>query len=736
MLRFNRKLVLYLVPVYKPHFLTEPKDDPDGLNVCLHCYNGGCPRLHSSSHHSAHNHPVVLNVRRTRRIIERDEPPLKKLAIAAETEADRYDTRLAVSCLECATQVPVDQLDSRMSAIVDAVMTANTFSRREEVKAWEQELSTCEHILTMQQTDARKIQSGDLGYCSACSLNENLWLCLECGNLGCGRQQLGGLDGNGHGLAHSKQSGHGVAVKLGSITPEGTADIYCYKCDDERLDENLGAHLAHWGIILGDRQKTEKSLTEMQIEQNLSWDFSMTNEDGKTLTPLFGEGLTGLKNLGNSCYLASIIQCLFDTAAFKERYYQPEASPVETNGDPASDLETQLRKMANGLWSGRYSTPDSNPQSARNDASTQLAHQRGITPSMFKHLVGRDHAEFSTMRQQDAFEFLQHLFKLVTRSRHGSASDPTQQFRFTMEQRLQCIGCRRVRYTTIDQDNVFLTVPLELVRDESDANNAASYQSVTLKDCLDNLTAGEVVDLTCSACGGKDGYVKRSLFKTLPEILAVNARKMTIVNWVPIKIDVPVLVPDGPFNMDPYLSQGLQVGEEELPEDPVDSTTQPTFVPNAEALTQLQEMGFSRNRCEKALYATNNADSNTAMEWLFEHMDDADIDEPLVLAASAAPSAPDDPEKIAMLESMGFSAPQAKKALRETGADVERAVEWVFSHPDDHGVLDDNDEPAVARRRSGSQSTVGKPSFGTAETPAMYRLQSIVCHKGTSIHAG
>jgi ubiquitin carboxyl-terminal hydrolase 5/13 len=102
-----------------------------------------------------------------------------------------------------------------------------------------------------------------------CDLKENLWLCLQCGNLGCGRSQFGGVGGNSHGLEHTKYTSHSVAVKLGSITPEGTADIYCYACNEERTDPELGKHLAHWGINIAEREKTEKSLTEMQIEQNL-----------------------------------------------------------------------------------------------------------------------------------------------------------------------------------------------------------------------------------------------------------------------------------------------------------------------------------------------------------------------------------------------------------------------------------------------------------------------------------
>jgi ubiquitin carboxyl-terminal hydrolase 5/13 len=40
-------------------------------------------------------------------------------------------------------------------------------------------------------------------------------------------------------------------------------------------------------------------MTELQLEHNLKFDFSMTGDDGQELEPVFGQGLTGLKNLGN-----------------------------------------------------------------------------------------------------------------------------------------------------------------------------------------------------------------------------------------------------------------------------------------------------------------------------------------------------------------------------------------------------------------------------------------------------
>ncbi|KAI1320770.1 ubiquitin carboxyl-terminal hydrolase 14 [Xylariaceae sp. FL0255] len=703
-------------------------DDPTGLDVCLQCFNGACvgPNIHSQLHHVTKNHPLALNIRRTRKQVVKDEPPAKmtKLAIAAETDADRYDMATAVKCLECAKEL--DKTDAKLAPIVDGILKANTFSRQEEVKAWEQEMSTCEHILMLQQEASRKIESGGLGHCSQCDLKENLWLCLVCGNLGCGRAQFGGVGGNSHGLAHATESHHAVAVKLGSITPEGSADVYCYQCDEERLDSDLAPHLAHWGVILADQVKTEKSLTEMQIEQNLRWEFSMTTEDGRELRPLFGPGLTGLKNLGNSCYLASILQCLFDLPAFQDRYnlYGADLPLVP---DPGQDLETQLRKMAEGLLSGRYSKPDQDVVSSSD--SPGITHQKGLAPSMLKHLVGRGHAEFSTMRQQDSFELLQHLVKLITRSQHPAPlADPTQPFRFVMEQRLQCVSCKKVRYSSTEQDSIFIDVPLEKLP-QSEEQTEEKYQEVTLRACLDRFTGQEAVELTCPGCQSKSGFLKRSLFKTFPTTLVVNARKMTVENWVPRKVDVPVIVGDEPFSLDEYLSPGHQPDEELLPEE--DAAIAPAFVANEVAVGQLMAMGFPGNRCEKALYVTGNSDANAAMEWLFGHMEDPDIDEPLVIATaggSGGDNASADPEKISMLEAMGFSVPQARKALKETNGDVERAIEWVFSHPDDQGDFGEDDSAAKEQKEV--------VPAGSADLPARFQLRSIVCHKGTSIHTG
>lgn len=80
----------------------------------------------------------------------------------------------------------------------------------------------------LEQLAVGPIQPSGLAHCGKCELKENLWLCMTCGSLGCGRQQFGGIGGNGHGLKHFEETGHPVNVKLGTITPEGGAGDFLF----------------------------------------------------------------------------------------------------------------------------------------------------------------------------------------------------------------------------------------------------------------------------------------------------------------------------------------------------------------------------------------------------------------------------------------------------------------------------------------------------------------------------
>jgi ubiquitin carboxyl-terminal hydrolase 5/13 len=147
--------------------------------------------------------------------------------------------------------------------------------------------------------------------CARCDLRNNLWLNLTDGSVLCGRRFFDGSGGNDHAVEHyrNKESGGGpLAVKLGTITQEGKADVFSYDEDEMVVDPRLEQHLAHFGIRLGSCQKTDKSMVEIQIDMNAKiGEWAVLTEAGSKLQPLWGPAKTGLHNLGNTCYLVKIL---------------------------------------------------------------------------------------------------------------------------------------------------------------------------------------------------------------------------------------------------------------------------------------------------------------------------------------------------------------------------------------------------------------------------------------------
>lgn len=695
------------------------QDMDDGIDVCLSCHNGSCntaaskAQNHSQLHYQKTGHSVVLNIKRTRKVdSDMRIPPQKitKLAIEAEKdEKEIYNFQTSLKCFHCGA---LDPVEAHLKDIVNAVMNALSAKKQADVKAWEEEIKPCAHTTNLVQGEAKELQTQEKSQCNNCDVNENLWLCLTCGNKGCGRAQYGGVGGNGHGVEHFQSTGHPVSVKLGTITPEGTADIYCYLCDEERVDPNLSLHLKNFGIQLESQQKTEKSLAELQLDQNLKFDFSMTTEDGKELAPIFGPGLTGLKNLGNSCYMASVLQVLFSVENFKTRYTTGMEDHVRQCRDtPSTCFHCQMHKIATGLHSGRYSHPFISE-------TAETRGQDGISPSMFKQLIGRDHHEFSSMRQQDAQEFLQHVLKVVEQKERAFGQNPATSFDFKMESRLCCLQCEGVRYGSNSESLLQLPVNATKLGVTDDGKDV--YAPASFVECMKAFLQDDIREFNCPTCKEITPSTYNVKFKTFPEVLVCTMNRFIIgENYIMKKLTADINVPLS-ISLDQHRGHGKQEHERSFPESDNSGNGGHKF--DGEALNQLLGMGFPDNRCKRALIATEQGgmqSAEIAMSWLFEHMEDPDIDMPL--ETSAVKSSGDFSETdIHMLCDMGFTVDQAKRGLKETGNNVERAVDWLFSHADNM--------PAETQSVNASVPEDTKP--------ANYDLLGFVSHRGTSTGCG
>lgn len=128
--------------------------------------------------------------------------------------------------------------------------------------------------------------------------------------------------------------------------------------------------------------------------------------------------------------------------------------------DPTTDLLTQLAKLATAMLGNRY-VPGGDGAEPASEPPAEAA----VAPRMLKALLGRGHPEFSTGRQQDAFEYLMHLVEATARAeRAGSVRlgaggrSLAGLFSFVLEERVQVDG--QVSYQRVpSQRSISLQVP-------------------------------------------------------------------------------------------------------------------------------------------------------------------------------------------------------------------------------------------------------------------------------------
>lgn len=583
--------------------------------------------------------------------------------------------------------------------------------------------------------------------CEKCDLTNNLWLNLTDGSILCGRKFFDGSGGNDHAVEHYRQTGYPLAVKLGTITAEGKSDVFSYPEDDMVIDPHLAKHLSHFGINMAAMKKCEKSMVELELEINQRiGEWSALTESDSELQPLAGPGLTGMRNLGNSCYINSVMQVLFVIPDFQQRFVGSGAEHYfkEFPSDPANDFNIQMAKLGNGLQSGKYSSI------ATNTLDTE--HMSGISPAMFKNIVGKNHPEFSTKQQQDANEFYLHLLTLLDRNSRNQ-SNPADALKFQLEDRVECLASRKVKYKTREEYSFQLPIPLDQatnldeVREYQEREQAARASGqrlldrdivrhkVPLQACLERFFGAELIEQFYStAINGKTTAKKTTRIASMPDFLMIHLGKFTLGDdWVPKKLDVSVDMPDD-LDLNAWRSKGgLQAGEEPLPEPAAEA---PKFDFDEHIMSELVNMGFPPEACKRACFYTKNSSLEVASNWLMEHIADADISDPFEVPITrigdgASEAFVANPESLAMLMSMGFNERQAVAALKATDGNVERATDWIFSHVDS---IEDTPADPVATTAAAAAGSTATTNY--RDGSGKYKLVAFISHMGTSAQVG
>uniref|UniRef100_A0AAZ3PHS4 Ubiquitin carboxyl-terminal hydrolase n=1 Tax=Oncorhynchus tshawytscha TaxID=74940 RepID=A0AAZ3PHS4_ONCTS len=728
-------------------FSYDSPESEGGLYVCMNTFLG-FGREHVERHYRKTGQSVYMLLKRH---VKEVRGHTICFYIGLHTDSCEDEAKLVIFPDHFEIPLPnIEELPALVSECVtiacDAALNAASAYKKQESDSWDEEIQVSKHARSLRQQD-NGVRIPPSGWkCQKCEMRENLWLNLTDGAVLCGKWFFDGAGGNGHALDHYKDTNFPLAVKLDNITADG-ADIYSFDEEEAVLDPHISEHLQHFGIDM------------LQIVRPRVSEWEVIQESGMKLKEVYGSGFTGIKNLGNSCYLGTTMQVLFSIPEFQRAYVGNlqriyDYSPL----DPTTDFSTQIQVVL----------------------GFSLQHQsKGISPKMFKAMVSKGHPEFSSNRQQDAHEFFLHLINLVERNSAGS-ENPSDVFRYLVEERVQCCQTQKVCYNQKVDYLMQLPAPMEAAsnreeliayeakRREAEENMRAPPEPVRARipftACLQAFTEPEnVPDFWSSALQAKSAGVKTSRFASFPEYLVVQIKKFTFgVDWVPKKLDLSIDVPDF-LDLSRLRGTGLQAGEEELPD-----LTPPIVLPedtrgkdhfqvcrivvafclfsapdiDESAAMQLAEMGFPLEACRKAVYYTGNMGPEMAFNWIIAHMEEPDFAEPLALPSfmepgpsmaslglAATPLDNQPPEEsIAILTSMGFPRRHTVQALKATNNNLERALDWIFTHPEreeeeeeDHSTLSPDQDASGPRIKDG---------------PGRYELFAFISHMGASTMSG
>uniref|UniRef100_A0ABM5EQD3 Ubiquitin carboxyl-terminal hydrolase n=1 Tax=Pogona vitticeps TaxID=103695 RepID=A0ABM5EQD3_9SAUR len=243
------------------------------------------------------------------------------------------------------------------------------------------------------------------------------------------------------------------------------------------------------------------------------------------------QGLTGLRNLGNTCFMNSILQCLSNTKELRDYCLQNQyLRDLNQNSRMQMALMAEFAKLIQALWT---SSPN-----------------ESVSPSEFKTQIQRYAPRFVGYNQQDAQEFLRFLLdglhsevnRVLVRPK-GSSENldhlPDEEkgrqmwikylaredsrigdlFVGQLKSSLTCSVCGHCS-TAFDP---FWDLSLPIAK--------KSYGEVNLMDCMRLFTKEDVLDgdekPTCCHCKARTKCTKKFSLQRFPKILVLHLKRFS-----------------------------------------------------------------------------------------------------------------------------------------------------------------------------------------------------------------
>uniref|UniRef100_A0A5F5PX28 Ubiquitin carboxyl-terminal hydrolase n=1 Tax=Equus caballus TaxID=9796 RepID=A0A5F5PX28_HORSE len=394
--------------------------------------------------------------------------------------------------------------------------------------------------------------------CSVCRSNKSPWVCLTCSSVHCGRYV------NGHAKKHYEDAQTPLTNHKKSEKQDKAQHTVCMDCS---------SYSTYCSAFTADRHRKRKLL------ENSSLNSKLLKVNGSTTAIC----ATGLRNLGNTCFMNAILQSLSNIEQFC--CYFKELPAVElrngktagrrtyhtrSQGDNNVSLVEEFRKTLCALWQGS---------------------QTAFSPESLFYVVWKIMPNFRGYQQQDAHEFMRYLldhlhlelqggFNGVSRSAilqenstlspsnkcciNGASTVVTAIFGGILQNEVNCLICG----TESRKFDPFLDLSLDIPSQfrNKRSKNQENGPVCSLRDCLRSFTDLEELDETelymCHKCKKKQKSTKKFWIQKLPKVLCLHLKRFHWTAYLRNKVDTYVEFPLRGLDMKCYLLEPENSGPE------------------------------------------------------------------------------------------------------------------------------------------------------------------------------
>ncbi|XP_016379451.1 ubiquitin carboxyl-terminal hydrolase 2-like isoform X1 [Sinocyclocheilus rhinocerous] len=316
-----------------------------------------------------------------------------------------------------------------------------------------------------------------------------------------------------------------------SETSSGSGLKQSYQSRGTDVSDTYGQLRSSYGLS---RSSTQDSLGSSGLKSSSSRFSSScrsTSPVRESLNSKSAQGLVGLRNLGNTCFMNSILQCLSNTQSLRDYcLHNSHRRDLNNNNHTNTALMEEFAKLIQTMWTSSSS--------------------EAVSPSEFKTQIQRFAPRFVGYNQQDAQEFLRFLLdglhnevNRVTVRPRGNMEDfdhlPDEEKGKKMwakylereDSKIVDLFVGQLKSSLTCSECGYCSTVFDPFWDLSLPIAKKGYGEVSLMDCMRLFTKEDVLDgdekPTCYRCKARRRCTKKFTVQKFPKILVLHLKRFS-----------------------------------------------------------------------------------------------------------------------------------------------------------------------------------------------------------------